>query len=328
MNISKRSWVLVLMVMVGLLMASSSHLIGQAFQPVLEKVKETGVLAVGMREAARPFAYIDERGVHVGFSVDMAYLLAEKLEEYAGREIEVKPVTVTPATRIPVVVAGTVDVEMGSTTHTAPRNMVVDFSQVFFISETTFMVRKDEGIKTLKDLDGKIVSSARGTTNLKALERIIAEGVIKPKDLVIVDTHAKGFLALEMKKIDAYFTDTSLLMGLKMAAKDPDAYEIILEPIHSEPYGWMVRENDSDWLDFVNFFLIWTLQTKCEEALEDLKDAGIMEECKDPGFSIFDAIYDKWMGPEAEVPIPRTDEYNALLAGIQVPGVTEVWPKE
>ncbi len=335
MWISKKFLVLVLCLLLGLVL--SGNLTGQAFRPVLEKVKADGVISIGMREDARPFAYVDERGEHVGFSVDMAWLLVKKLEEFAGKPIRVEGVAVTAPTRVPLVVNGTIDIEMSSTTHTAPRDDVVDFSEPFFISETTFMVRKDSGIKTLADLNGKIVSAARGTTNLKALQKIIDEGVIKPAALVIVESHTEGLLALQTGKIDAYFTDTSLLMGLRMSAKDPENYEIILESIHAEPYGWMMRENDSDWRDFVNHFLIWTLQTKCVDELATLshislvvngtpKDIQIVAECKEPGFTIFDAIYDKWMGPGSAVPIPRSAEFNALLKGIQWPDVLEVWP--
>jgi ABC-type amino acid transport substrate-binding protein len=335
MWVSKKFLVLVLCIVVGLVI--SGNLTGQAFRPVLEKVKETGVISIGMREDARPFAYVDERGEHVGFSIDMAWLLVKKLEEYAGKPVRVEGVPVTAPTRVPLVVNGTIDIEMSSTTHTAPRDDVVDFSEPFFISETTFMVRAGEGIRTLTDLNGKIVGAARGTTNLAALQKIIEEGVIKPAGLVIVESHTEGLLALETRKIDAYFTDTSLLMGLRASAKNPEAFEIILESIHAEPYGWMMRENDSDWRDFVNHLLIWTLQTKCVDELATLsrislvvngtpKDIQILSECKDPAFTIYDAIYDKWMGPESAVPIPRSAEFNAVLKGIQWPDVLSVWP--
>jgi len=326
MRISKKLLVVVLLAAVAGTVLATTNLIGQCPPPVLQKVKDTGVIKVGMREAARPFAYIDEQGNHVGFSVDMAYLLVQKLSEYAGRAVKITPITVTPKTRIPLVVNGTVDVEMGSTTHTAPREDVADFSLPFFLSQTMFMVRADSGIKTLQDLNGKIVSSARGTTNLKALQDIIAKGIIKPKSLVIVETHAEGLLALETGKIDAYFTDQSLLMGLKMSAKHPEDFVIINESIHSEPYGWVMRENDSDWRDFVNNFLIWTLQTPCSDELATLQKLNIVTECKDPNFTIFDAIYDKWMGPNSKVPLPRSTSFNDMLEGIQWPDVLEVWP--
>lgn len=91
MCVSKRFVLLVVGVALVLLIAASS-VMGQAFRPVLEVVKETGVLKVGCREAAPPFAYVDEKGNMVGFSQDMAFLLAKKMEERVGREVTVKQV--------------------------------------------------------------------------------------------------------------------------------------------------------------------------------------------------------------------------------------------
>ncbi len=324
MRLSKSFLVMLLIGLLTFMLASNS--IGQQFRPVIEKVKDTGVLKIGCREAARPFAYVDEKGNMVGFSQDLAFLLAKKLEKRVGREVKVEQISFAGPARIAVLTTGKVDLEPGSSTHTAAREDVVDFSVPFFFTDTVFAVRKGEGIDSLEDLDGKIVGSMTGTTNLKALRKIIDKGVIDPQHLVIVETHAKGFLALQTEKVDAYFTDTSLLMGLKMAAKNPEDYEIILESIHTEPYGWMMREGDSDWRDFVNHFFFWTLQTKCTDELDTLSELGILSECRDPDFTIFDAVYDKWMGPESATPIPRTPDFNRYLELMQWPGVEEVWP--
>lgn len=319
---------LIVLFLVGVLSISLATVaIGQD-KGVIQKVKDTGVLKVGCREAARPFAYVNENGETVGFSQDMAFLLAEKLEERVGREVKVKQIAFAGASRVPIVAQGTIDIEMGSSTHTAPRDDVLDFSLPYFLSETVFMVRKGEGIKSLDDLDGKIVGSMRATTNLKALQEIVDEGRINPRNVVVVETHARGFQALRTKKVDAYFTDTSLLTGIRAEAKNPEDYEIIPQSIHAEPYGWMMREGDSDWRDFVNNFLIWTLNTKCSAELDTLSELGILDKCEDPNFTIFDAVYDKWMGPDTATPIPRTPAFNHLLAGMKFPDVDEVWPKK
>ena len=278
-------------------------------KPVLEKVKETGVLKVGFREAAVPFAYVNEKGEYVGFSVDMAKLLVKKLSEYLGRDVKLVPIAVEARTRVPLVANETIDISMECCTHTAARDEVVDFSLPFFVAETLFMIRAEDyesgAIRTLKDLNGKIVGATRGTTNLEALEKVVEKGIIKPKDLIITESHPKGFFALKTKKIDAYFTDSSLLMGLKMKAEHPENYVIIPESIHAEPYAFPVREGDSDFLDFVNNFIIWTLVT-----------------------GKYYEIYDKWMGPESEVPIPRSPDFEALLRMMQWPGISEDWPKK
>ena len=99
--------------------------------PTMDKIEETGILKMGFREGSIPFAFVDPKvGKHVGFSVDMAELLAENLGKRFGKKITIKPFTVTPKTRIPMVVNGTVDAEMGSTTYTQKREKVADFSLI------------------------------------------------------------------------------------------------------------------------------------------------------------------------------------------------------
>jgi ABC-type amino acid transport substrate-binding protein len=272
----------------------------------MDRINKTGKLRVGWREGSIPFAFVDPKvGKHVGFSVDMTYLLVEKLSEHFGKKIEIQPFTVTPKTRIPMVANATVDVEMGSTTYTQQREEVVDFSYIFFFSETTFLVPKDSPIKTINDLNGKRLGAARGTTNLKAIEDQAAAGKYKPKDIVVVETHPEGFLALKGKKVDAYSTDRSLLEGLRMKAPDPENWRTCDFAIAYEPYGYMMREGNSDFRDFVNNTIVWSIKT-----------------------GKFFELYEKWMGPKGVVPIPMSQAYRDYLTLICYPQAEDWWKKK
>ena len=78
----------------------------------MDQIQKTGKIKLGFREGSIPFAFVDPKvGKHVGFSVDMAGELAKYLGMRFGKKIEIVPFTVTPKTRIPMVVNGTVDVD-------------------------------------------------------------------------------------------------------------------------------------------------------------------------------------------------------------------------
>ncbi len=204
----------------------------------MDQIEKTGKIKLGFREGSIPFAFVDPKvGKHVGFSVDMAGELAKYLGMRFGKTIEIVPFTVTPKTRIPMVVNGTVDVEMGSTTYTQKREEQADFSMIFFFSETTFLVAKDSGVQNLEDLNGKIVGAARATTNLRAVEKLANEGKFKPANIVVTETHPQGMLALKSGKIDAYSTDRSLLEGLRMKDQNPDKWMTVPFAIAYEPYA-------------------------------------------------------------------------------------------
>ncbi len=271
----------------------------------LDRIEKTGKIKLGFREGSIPFAYIDPKvGKHVGFSVDMAGLLAENLSKRFGKKIEIEPFTVTVKTRIPMVVNGTVDVEMGSTTYTAKREEVADFSLIFFFSETTFLVAKDSGIKTLSDLNGKRIGAARGSTNLQAIEKLVKAGKFKPANILVVETHPQGMLALKSGKIDVYSTDRSLLEGLRMKDKNPDKWTTVDFAIAYEPYAYIVRENDSDFRDFVNNTIVWSIKT-----------------------GKFFELYEKWMGPKGVVPIKMSKAYKDYLQMIVYP-ISDGWWKK
>ena len=290
---------------VAVIMAMSLLAVPAMADKTMDSIEKTGILKVGFREGSIPFAFMDPKvGKHVGFSVDMANLLAENLSNRFGKKIQIKPFTVTPKTRIPLVVNGTIDVETGSTTYTAKREEPVDFSLIFFFSETTFLVAKDSGIKTLQDLNGKRVGAARATTNLKAIQVRVKAGEFKPKDIVVVETHPQGMLALNTGKVDAYSTDRSLLEGIRMKSKNPEKWMTVDFAIAYEPYAYIMREGNSDFRDFVNNTILWSIKT-----------------------GKFYEFYEKWMGPKGLVPLLMSQAYKDYLQMIVYP-IEEGWWKK
>ena len=272
----------------------------------MDKIEKSGKFKVGFREDSTPFAFIDPKvGKQVGFSVDMAHYVAGMLSQRFGKKIEVEYHTITTKTRIPLLVNGTIDAEFGSTTYTQEREQVVDFSDVFFFSDTTFLVAKDSPIKTKADLTGKRLAAAQGTTNLKAMEEQSKAGEYKPKEIISVEGHAQGFLALKTGKVDAYATDRSLLMGLASKDEKPDNWRTLDFGIAFEPYGYMMRENNSDFRDFVNDSIRWAVKT-----------------------GKFFEFYDKWMGPKGMTPMPMTDWYKTYLKMLVYPMGEGWWKKK
>jgi ABC-type amino acid transport substrate-binding protein len=289
--------------MIGwLCMVASPVLAGET----MDKIEKSGKLKVGFREDSIPFAYIDPKvGKQVGFSVDMTQILAENLSKRFGKKIEVETSTITTKTRIPMIINGTIDCEMGSTTWTQEREDVVDFSFPFFFSETAFLVPANSPIKTREDLSGKRLGGAQGTTNLKAIEDQAKAGLYKPKEIVTFEGHAQGFLGLKTGKVDAYATDRSLLMGLASKDENPKAWRTSDFAIAYEPYGYMMRENNSDFRDFINNTIFWTIKT-----------------------GRFNELYDKWMGPKGQTPIPMSEAYKSYLELIVYPMNEDWWKKK
>jgi ABC-type amino acid transport substrate-binding protein len=266
-------------------------------ESVLAKIERTGQVTVGIREDAPPFAFYDKNSNWVGFSVDLAQRLGEELSKKFNKPIQVNKKPVNSKTRIPLVVNGEIDVEIGTTTITLSREETIDFSLPFFITGAKFIVHKESGIKDVGDLAGKRVGVAQGTHHAKNIEIAMSKGLIKSKcEIVQFEDHAKGFLGLTQGKVDAYFTDESHLFGQKKKAPNPDDWVIVGQYLSYEPYGFILPQNDSPWRDFVNAFLVHLIKS-----------------------GDFYSLYDKWMGPNSEVPMPMSDDYQIYLKLINFP---------
>jgi ABC-type amino acid transport substrate-binding protein len=285
-SMKKYLFTIVSVAVIGLMMVSMA-----LAESTLERIEKRGEFLVGAREGSVPFGFYDKDGKWGGFSMDIAKEIHKAVEKKLGKSVKLTFKPINPKTRIPLVANRTIDMVCGSSTHTVPRDEVVDFSITVFLTGSQLLVAKGSPIKDFEDLANRRVGAARGSTNEAAVREANAKGTISPPaNLMVFDEHTKGFLALQQGKIDAYCTDGSLLAGMKQKAPDPGKWEVVGRLLTYDPYAFIVPENDSDFRDLVNFTLI------------DLITSGKFFE-----------IYDKWMGPKGVVPISMTDEYKTLL---------------
>ena len=81
----------------------------------LKKIKDSGVINMGHREASVPFAYMGPDGKPVGYTVELCYRVIDKIKADLGMpDLKVNLVPVTSQTRIPLLANGTIDIEGGS----------------------------------------------------------------------------------------------------------------------------------------------------------------------------------------------------------------------
>ena len=167
---------------------------GQEIRPTLDKIKETGVVRLGHREASRPFSFRGSDGQPAGFSVDLCLQVVGALRESLKLPgIKVAWVPVTPADRIAKLVKGTIDLECGSTTITFGRMEQVAFSHMISVDGGSLLATADSGIGAVKDLAGKRVGVIPNTTTEKALAAALAGASIQVT-VIPVTEHGEGLL--------------------------------------------------------------------------------------------------------------------------------------
>ena len=219
----------------------------------LKKIKESGTITLGHRDASIPFSYFgDNPEQPVGYSHDLQLKVVEALKQQLDLpDLKVRYNLVTSQTRIPLVQNGTVDLECGSTTNNIERQQQVDFSVGIFEVGTRLLAKKTSGVNDFADLKGKNVVTTAGTTSERLLKIMNAEqkmgmNIISAKD------HGESFLMLESGRAVAFMMDDALLYGEMAKAKQPADWAVVGTPQSFEIYGCMVRKGDAGFKQVVD----------------------------------------------------------------------------
>ncbi|BBB69042.1 amino acid ABC transporter substrate-binding protein [Undibacterium sp. YM2] len=211
----------------------------------LKKIKDTGIITLGVRDSSNPFSYLDDKQSYQGYSIDLCMKIVTAVQKQLGlSSLNVKMNPVTSATRIPLMANGTIDLECGSTTNNVERQKQVAFAPTTFVTANRILSKKSSGIKTLADLKGKAVVSTSGTSNLKQLTQLNADQNLGINILPAKD-HAEAFLMVETGRAVAWVMDDILLASQVSNSKNPADYEISKEALSVEPYGIMLRKDDA-----------------------------------------------------------------------------------
>src|SRR5215470_13743978 len=136
----------------------------------LKKLRDTGEIVLGVRDASIPFSYADNSGQSIGYSVDLCMRVVDHLKQVLKMPaLKVRQQLVTSANRVPLVTNGTVDLECGSTVNNLERQKTVAFSLTTFIVNTKFITKNASGVQKLADLKGKTVAVTGGTNTMQKI---------------------------------------------------------------------------------------------------------------------------------------------------------------
>src|SRR6516165_5776129 len=122
----------------------------------LKKLRDTGEIVLGVRDASIPFSYADDTGQSIGYSVELCTRVVDHLRQTMKMPgLKVRQQLVTSANRVPLVTNGTVDLECGSTVNNLERQKTVAFSLTTFIVNTKFIAKNSSGVQKVADLRAK-----------------------------------------------------------------------------------------------------------------------------------------------------------------------------
>jgi len=205
----------------------------------------------------------DEKGELVGFDVDLANEVAERI----GVTIKFQPIDWSM--KETELNAGNIDLIWNGYTITAERQEKVAFTKPYLENSQIIVTLADSDINTKVDLAGKNVAVQAESSALDAInsEPEVAESF---GELVEFSTNNEAFSDLESGRTDALVVD-EVNARYFMKQVGEEKYKVLDEDFGDEEYGIGLRKEDTELLKKIN------------DAMDEMKKDGT-----------YDAIYAKW----------------------------------
>ena len=219
----------------------------------MDDVKARGKLNCGVTTGLVGFAAPDANGEWQGFDVGVCRAVAAAV---LGDPKAVEFVPTTGKTRFTALASGEVDMLARNTTWTFSRDVDLkfEFTGINYYDGQGFMVPKDLGVGSAKDLDGATVCIQTGTTTELNLADFFRSNNISYEP-VPIETNAEAQQQYLAGACDVYTTDASGLAATRATFEDPSAHVVLPEIVSKEPLGPLVRHGDNDWGDVVRWSL-------------------------------------------------------------------------
>lgn len=251
-------------------------------ETVVEKVARTGFLTVGTRFDAIPYSYVNDKGELVGYSMDVLERIRKRLETRLGRPVTLQMIEANqPGEKINLIRSGDIDIAC-STAFTWERAKVVDFSISYSISGIRILAKKGSNLSTPQSLIGKRIALVPTSAAVDVIKLVQPQATI----VTTYSTVEEAIEALKTGKIDAIAGDSISLAGT-ILRDNPQAYEIVPEEaLANFGIACMVPENNSTFLDDVNYAIVKMMQDYITN------DTATVSQI------------DRWFGSQGMVPIP------------------------
>ncbi len=226
---------------------------GMASAATLDDVKARGSLNCGVSTGLVGFASPDANGVWTGFDVGVCRAVAAAV---LGDSDAVEFVPTTGKTRFTALASGEIDMLARNTTWTFSRDVDLkfEFVGVNYYDGQGFMVPRDLGVSSAKELDGATVCIQTGTTTELNLADYFRVNNISYEP-VPIETNAEAQQQYLSGACDVFTTDASGLAATRASFENPEDHVLLPEIVSKEPLGPLVRHGDNEFGDIVR----WTL---------------------------------------------------------------------
>lgn len=254
-------------ILVGAMLGIMSFsILGCSQKSTVESTLDKDTLIVGLDDAFAPMGFRDEKGEIVGFDVDLAKELGERLE----KEVTFQPIDWTM--KEAELQSGNIDFIWNGYTITDERKEKVDFSTPYLKNSQVIVTLANSDIKVKADLSGKKVGAQNQSSAVTAMEKE-AElyASFNGGKAITFEDNNQALMDLEAGRVDAIVAD-EILVRYYIQLKGEEKFNVLVENFGEEEYGVGMRKNDTKMVE------------KFNEILKEMKADGTMKKISEQWF--------------------------------------------
>ena len=253
---------------------------GAASADQLDNIKAKKTLVCGTFAAIAPFGYPDPKTREtIGSDVELCHAVAKEM----GLKAEVRGFPV--GVHIPELKLGHIDIIIANMGYTKTRAEQVEFSNAYNVGKEVAVVGKTSGLTNLASLDGKKISSTKGSTSETAIKLRL-----KGATPLTYQDASSAFLALQQGKVDAFvINNVSATAFAIQSQKGPKPAVVMDEELYIQPVAIGMTKGET------------ALHNEVNAVLNKLETSGYM-----------DQHWKKWFGDDSEYKLKRPYKVTAI----------------
>lgn len=233
----------------------------------LKEVLDAGQLVLGLDENYPPMGYRDESGEIVGFDIDMAQEVCNRL----GITLVNKPIEWD--LKEDELNSGNIDCIWNGMSVSPERSAAMALSRSYLRSELVFVVMSDSGISDVQEIKGKTVGVQSGSTT----EDELRDSALMPDITIVKYGDNKELMEdLENRKVDVAFIDT--ISTYYYSSMSDERLSILPTVFSREELAIGFRKNDR------------ALRDKIQETIDEMNADGTVKK-----------ISEKWFGKDITI---------------------------
>ncbi|MCW1411244.1 glutamate ABC transporter substrate-binding protein [Rhizobium sp. 1AS11] len=227
----------------------------------VEKLMQSERVRIGVKFDQPLFGLRNLSGVPVGFDIEIAKLLANKL---GFSEDRIDWIETSSANREPFLQQGKVDFVVATYAMTEKRRKVIDFAGPYIVGGQGLLVSKENShaIKGPDDLAGRKACVINGSEGQAVLAAKYSKAEVIPFDVI-----SKCIEALKNGSVDAVVTTNLIEAGL--VSRSPDALTLVGEPFTIEPWGIGMPKSDGELCRFFSAALTESAEDGAYKAIHE-----------------------------------------------------------